>query len=167
VTPDVSIRPTTEDDVEAVQRVARAAWHAAYDPVLGADRVDETVDAWYDPESLVTDDVEAEDRPFFVAVLDGTVVGFAEAAPDDDEDPLAHLYRIYVDPDHWGIGIGGSLLERVESVLPERGFEFLRLSVLAENEVGIGFYEGNGFERVGTAHNDLLDVEEYHYSKRL
>lgn len=167
---DVRIRPTTRDDVEGVQRVARAAWHAAYDAVLGADRVDETVDSWYDPARLVEDDVAADDRPFFVAVTDGNdgaeiVVGFAEAAPDDDADALAHLYRIYVHPDHWGEGIGTALLDRIETSLRERGFDRLELSVMAENDVGVAFYESMGFERVGSAHNEQLDIVEYTYRK--
>lgn len=163
----MQIRPAETDDVHAVQRVARDSWHAVYDSALGAETVDETVDSWYDPDRLVTDDVEPGDRPFFVAVDDGTVVGFAEAVPDDTDDRVAHLYRIYVDPDHWGQGVGGSLLDRVETVLEARGFERLRLSVLAENDVGIGFYEANGFDRVSTTHDDDLGVDEHEYAKDL
>ncbi|MFC7046016.1 hypothetical protein ACFQH6_11850 [Halobacteriaceae archaeon GCM10025711] len=48
-------------DAEAIQRVARDSWHAAYDAVLGAERVDETVSSWYDPERLVADDIERDD----------------------------------------------------------------------------------------------------------
>ncbi len=161
------MRPATESDAAAIQRVARDAWHAAYDAVLGPERVDETVSSWYDPERLVEDDVEPDDRPLFVAEVDGAVVGFAEAAPDGDDDGLAHLYRIYVAPDHWGDGIGGALLARVESVLRERGFDRLQLSVMAENDVGVGFYESHGFDRVAEAHNDQLGIREYEYRKEL
>ena len=164
MTDDSPVRPADADDAAAIQRVARDAWHAAYDPVLDADRIDETVSSWYDPPRLVEDDIEPSDRPLFVAVADGAVVGFAEAVPDDG---LAHLYRIYVAPDHWGGGIGGRLLARTERVLREQGFDRLQLSVLAANEVGVGFYESHGFTRTAETRNDHFGVEEYEYRKRL
>jgi len=164
---DVLVRRAVADDAEAIQRVARASWHEAYDQVLGADVVTETVESWFDPETLVADDVEDEDRPLFVAVVDDTVVGFAETVPDGDDDRTAHLYRIYVSPDHWGRGIGSSLLERVETELESRGFERLRLSVMAANDVGVQFYESRGFQRVSTTHDDQFDVQRYEYRKAL
>jgi ribosomal protein S18 acetylase RimI-like enzyme len=163
---DATIRPATASDTGAIRAVARASWHAAYDPVLGADRVDEVVDSWYDPERLATDDVEPDERPFFVAD-DGGVVGFAEAVPDDEDGDTAHLYRIYVHPDEWGRGIGGSLLDRIEDVLGNRGFEWLTLSVMAENDVGVRFYESEGFERTATTRNEQLDIREFEYGKPL
>jgi len=80
---------------------------------------------------------------------------------------LAHLYRIYVDPDYWVQGIGSSLLDRIEEILRERGFGRLQLSVLAENDVGISFYESCGFHRNGESENDQLGVCEYQYLKQL
>ena len=170
---DATIRSAERTDVEAVQRVARAAWHAAYDDVLGPDRVDETVDSWYDPERLVEDDVADPARAFVVATVDDSIVGFAEAVPDaetstDEDDPdedLVHLYRLYVTPDHWGEGVGTALLEHVETVFADRGFTELTLTVMAANEVGVGFYESRGFERVDAFHDDQLDIEEYEYRK--
>lgn len=164
---DISIRKATRDDAKAIKHVARDSWHAAYDSVLGADRVDEKIESWYDPERLVTDDIEQNDRLFFVGVVDETVVGFVEMVPDDSDDKLAHLYRIYVASDYWGRGIGSSLLDHIETVLKEQGFERLQLSVMAENNVGVGFYESNGFHRIATSHNDQLDFQEYEYLKQL
>ncbi|PSQ24209.1 N-acetyltransferase [Halobacteriales archaeon QS_9_67_17] len=162
-----NVRKAGADDVSAIRRVARNAWHAAYDHILGADRVDEIVDSWYDPERLLADDIEPDERPMLVATVDGVTVGFAEAAPDESDGGLAHLYRIYVDPDHWQQGIGSSLLDRIEVILRERGFDRLQLSVLAENDVGISFYESCGFHRNGESENDQLGVREYQYLKQL
>lgn len=161
----VTIRPATADDAEAIQRVARASWHAAYDSILGADVVDETVDSWYDPERLVADDVRDDSRPFFVAEVDA-VVGFAEAAPAEDDETY-HLYRIYVHPNHWGRGIGRSLLDRLERTLRDRGAERLRLQVLADNDVGVEFYETTGFQRVEETTDEAFDVLRYAYEKSL
>jgi ribosomal protein S18 acetylase RimI-like enzyme len=164
---DVSIRPATVDDAEGIQQVARNSWHAAYDAVIGANQVDETVDSWYDPERLVGDDIEQPERLLFVATDDGEIVGFAEAVPDGEDDLLAHLYRLYVAPGEWRQGIGRSLLDHIETRLDDRGFDRLHLSVMAENDVGVNFYESSGFHRVGTTDNDELDIQQYEYRKQL
>lgn len=164
---DPSIRRATGADAVAIQRVARDAWHAAYDDELGADRVEESVEAWYDPERLVEDDIGDPERPVLVAESDGGVVGFAELVPDDEDDARCHLYRIYVAPEHWGRGIGGALLDRAEAVARERAFERLELSVMAANERALGFYEAHGFDRVGTTHDDDMGVQVHEYEQRL
>lgn len=161
-----TIRVATADDTATIQRVARDSWHAAYDSILGPERVTEAVDSWFAPERLLTDDVEPADRPFFVAVVDGSVVGFVETVVEDDA-PAAHLYRIYVAPDSWGQGIGTALLDHVEGVLRDRDVERLKLSVFADNDGAVQFYESTGFERTGTTHDEKFDVGRYEYAKEL
>lgn len=164
---DISIRAATKDDAKAIKHVARDSWHVAYDSVLGADQVDEKVESWYDPERLIPDDIEPNDRLFFVGVVEETVVGFIEIVHDESDETLAHLYRLYVVSDYWGRGIGSSLLDHIETILEDQGFDRLQLSVMAENSVGVSFYESNGFHRTAITHNDHLDFREYEYRKQL
>ncbi|WP_435346217.1 GNAT family N-acetyltransferase [Haloarchaeobius sp. HRN-SO-5] len=163
----VTIRETTAADARAVQSVADASRHAAYDAILGVETVDDIVTNWYDPDRVVADDVAPDDRPFFVAVVDDEVVGYVEGVPDGDDPELAHLYRIYVHPDHWGVGVGRNLLDRLETAFSGRGFERLRLSVFAENDVGVQFYESVGFDRVDATRDEQFGVDRYEYAKRL
>jgi ribosomal protein S18 acetylase RimI-like enzyme len=168
VTDKPTIRPAEASDAPAIRGVARDSWHAAYDDILGAERVDGMVDEWY-----VVDDLETAigDYVFHVAVsTDGSVVGFANAGPNPEYDEgTDKLYRIYVDPDHWGVGIGTRLLDAVEAELEDADTERLRLSVLAENTVGVGFYESRGFERVASGDVELGGETyiEYEYRKSL
>jgi GNAT superfamily N-acetyltransferase len=132
---DRRVRPATRSDAPAVRATAHASWHAAYDDVLGPETVERVVDEWYGVASLRTAVAESV---FHVAAVDGAVVGFVNAGPNPAYDEgTAELYRIYVHPDRWGEGIGGRLL--------------------AENAVGVGFYEGHGFEHVETGTVDLGD----------
>ena len=183
VTEEYEIRAATAGDAPGVQRVARAAWHATYDDIVGPERVTETVDSWYDPDRLVEDDVRDPDRPFVVAVRGEAerVLGFAEAAVADEEDAAEdadeadeadatgdwHLYRIYVHPEAWGEGIGSALLAAIEAALRERGVEVLRVSVLTDNDVGVAFYESRGFEFVETVPDEAFDVPRSEYVKYL
>jgi ribosomal protein S18 acetylase RimI-like enzyme len=161
------IRPARTDDVTAIRTVARSSWHAAYDDFLGPETVDRTVDEWYALDSLraVIEDSEhvvsvAEDR-------DTAVLGFAHVGQSPEDDGLSELYRIYVRPERWGEGIGSRLLADVTERVT--GYDRLGLSVFTENEVGIEFYEREGFERVGTEEIEFEGgcYEEIRYERPL
>lgn len=173
MTGNIEIREATAADAQAIQAVARASWHAAYQEILAQETIPEVVDSWYDPERLVRDDIQADSRPVFVAERDD-VVGFIEGIDDDTVDDGsgkdhggAELYRFYVRPDSWGEGIGTALLERLESRLREMGFSELRLTVFAANDVGVQFYESRGFERVDEERDEQFDRLRYEYVKSL
>ncbi|WP_137286940.1 GNAT family N-acetyltransferase [Halorussus salinisoli] len=163
---DVTVRETTPGDAEGVRRVARDSWHAAYDDLLGEETVSETVESWFTREKVVAD-VERSERPFFVAESDGETLGFAISVPDDEREATYHLYRIYVRPDAWGEGIGSLLLGRLEDEIRARGATRLRLTVLADNENAVQFYESRGFERIGEARDEKFDLARYVYRKEL
>ncbi|WP_265108617.1 GNAT family N-acetyltransferase [Halosolutus halophilus] len=175
------IRQATTEDVWAVHETARESWHAAYDDLLGRDRVDEIVDEWYaigEIESSIDDTRGRDDAAFLVVEsaadagsepteTDERCRGFAHIVPWPEDERVAYLVRIYVRPELWGEGIGTALLEHLEAEC-EEVFDRLRLAVLADNEIGVSFYESRGFERVGTYESDLgVDLEEYVYEKQL
>lgn len=166
----VSIRPATPRDVPTVRETARESWHAAYDAFLGADTVAETVDEWYARDALeqsVADARERDDAAFLVAEDDhGRLVGFVHVVPWPDDPLVASLLRIYVRPDSWGEGAGTALLESLAADL-ESAFDRLRLVVLAENEVGVSFYESRSFERVETRESEFEGLEESVYERPL
>ncbi len=160
---DRAIRPAEPDDVKGIQRIARVSWHAAYDDIIGADTVTETIDEWYDVQDLRQHTVQ-DDHEFYVADADG-ILGFAHVAPHGNG--VFQLLRIYAHPDEWGSGLGTRLLNRVEERLRERDGERLRLHVLADNEIGVSFYESRGFDRVDEQDASGFGVREYVYEKDL
>lgn len=158
--PDARVRPAEPADVPAIERVAREAWHAAYDDILGERAVETVLDDWYAPDDL-RESVDGEDHVFPVATAED-LQGFAHAGTPPGSDDW-HLFRLYVHPDHWGRGIGTALLDHVEAALAQRGVSTYELAVLAENDVGVSFYESRGFERVGTETVELAGVETTEY----
>jgi GNAT superfamily N-acetyltransferase len=72
----VTVREASVEDLAAVRRVARGAWHAAYDELLGRETVEATVDDWYARDALV----EAVLRANGVARLQLSVCASNEAA---------------------------------------------------------------------------------------
>jgi ribosomal protein S18 acetylase RimI-like enzyme len=162
-TAGMEVREATPADAAPVRRVAEVTWHDAHDDIVGQDVVDEFLAEYYDPDDL-RERYQSGDGTTFVAVVDGTVVGYASGVPEDDWYTLGSLY---VHPDSQGEGVGSALLERVEDAGATAGYDTLRLVVMAGNEASIEFYEARGFGRVGGHYDDLLDVDGYVYAKPL
>ncbi|RKD98362.1 GNAT family N-acetyltransferase [Halopiger aswanensis] len=190
---DWTIRQATTDAAPVVREIARESWHAAYDDILGAETVADVTDDWYaiaELEESIRNSRETDDETFLLAVPADTnddsdtdtapdatagsdagvgaeIEGFAHAGLHPDDPAAAYLVRLYVRPDTWGEGAGTALLERIEAAF-EPTCDRLRLTVLADNEIGVSFYESAGFERVQTRRSDLADgVDECIYEKRL
>lgn len=138
------IRLARADDVDGIAAVHAATWQAAYARILPASTLQAFTVAnrrkfWAgvglgDP---------VPDRPIFVALDDGIIVGFAVCGPArNPELPFdAELYVLNVAPSHWRRGIGRRLFARCVDHLSERRRSSFYLWVLRANERGRRFYE--------------------------
>ncbi|TXR57565.1 GNAT family N-acetyltransferase [Quadrisphaera setariae] len=86
--------------------------------------------------------VERDPEALVVAELDGRVVGTVIAGWDGWR---ANLYRLAVDPDVRGRGIGGLLLARAEQRLRALGAQRFCAMVLEDNGVGREFWASRGY----------------------
>lgn len=140
----MNIRQATEEDIEAIRKVAEAAWENDYPEILSRETVDAGVEEWYELENIEAD-LKMHDAILLVAEVDDEVVGFAHAIW---ARRTGHILRVYVLPDYRQRGIGGELLASVRDTLLRRGADRIQAMVLAENEQGNAFYESFGFEKV-------------------
>lgn len=160
---DHTIRDAEPDDAPALHAVAAAAWRDAHAPIVGEATVEEFLDDYYTKPDL-REATRHESTIFLVAEADEPV-GFVEVGPID-EPGVWSVYRLYVHPDHFEEGFGTELLRAVESRLRDTDAKRLRLTVMADNERAVGFYEARGFERVETRESDL-DTTDHVYEKPL
>lgn len=160
------VRPAGPDDAPAIEAIARAAWWEAYPAVLDTEVIDETLDAVYDPAFIREAMGDHDDLLYLVAEADDGEVSAANRTssdvPSDGGTPLGfasaqqtwadevEIHTLYVDPDHWGEGVGSALLANVTESAEAAGVDRLRVGVLSGNHVGRAFFESNGFERVET-----------------
>jgi ribosomal protein S18 acetylase RimI-like enzyme len=142
---EVTVREATPDDVEPIRTIARRAWERAYDDAMDEEVIDEMLAAGYST-AAVEELVTSSEAELFVAELDGEPVGYASTTPDDSED--VGDVNVYVDPEHWGEGVGSRLLERTEEALADRGISRVRDYVLVGNDAGNAFYRSH-YEKTG------------------
>lgn len=145
----MEFRTPTTDDIDGIREVARASLSASYGHALSDDLIDEAVETWYGVDGIA-DDLADENAVFLVADTDdGRVVGFVQSYYVPSEPPTGEIDWLHVAPDHRGCGIGTDLLRGVEERLVDRGVERIEGRVLAANESGGEFYEGEGFDSDG------------------
>ncbi|MEV4629206.1 GNAT family N-acetyltransferase [Micromonospora sp. NPDC049523] len=180
----LTIRPEEPADAEAVASVHVRTWQAGYAGIMPDEVLARlNVQAWAQRRrDIGTADPE---HPFttLLAERDDTVIGFTTFGPyrnNQDRDDLDHTYgeilTMYVDPAHWGTGVGRELMIAGLTGLTERGWRDIRLWVLAENERARRFYERAGlvtdgeqstYELHRTGGRPPLGLVELRYATRL
>ncbi len=98
-------------------------------------------------------EVAANHGALFMAEVSGEAVGFVCCYAGHDDDMMIHaearphgyVADIFVAPGHRGRGVGAALLAAAEDYLAGRGFNRVRLSVLAANADARAVYEKRGY----------------------
>lgn len=150
---DVTIRPATRTDAEAIARVDIASWRGAYseilsDSYLASLDVTQRAGQW-------TSAVGARDTTVLVAEDEQGTVGFTSVGPcrDEDADPGdLEIYAIYLHPRAWGSGVARDLMRTVlDGLAPGT---VVSLWILEGNERAQHFYRRHGFQHDGTERID-------------
>lgn len=95
--------------------------------------------------------IEKDNANFWVAVLNGVVVGCVGAMPDihvhGDSDASLELIRMSVDPSIRRKGVGSLLIKQVENYAKANGFIKVSISTLVWMTPACSLYERNGYVR--------------------
>jgi GNAT superfamily N-acetyltransferase len=92
------------------------------------------------------------------------------ASRDRDLMGYGELCALYVDPEHWGRGVGVALIETARERMLKRGFRDALLWVLVGNTRAERFYRMDGWKTDGarrTATVWNVTVEEVRYRRSL
>ena len=92
-----------------------------------------------------------------------TVVGTIGAVPDPDESTRAQIVRLYVDPRHWGRGVGRRLHDVALAHLRRAGYRVVVLWVLEANVRARAMYERWGWQATPARHAAHPGVDEICY----
>ncbi|TMI70408.1 MAG: GNAT family N-acetyltransferase [Bacteroidetes bacterium] len=109
-----------------------------------------------------------EDNIYLLAFIDGEPAGFAKIKKYSlnehiDSVSQMELQKIYVLGEHQGKGIGSALLTEVKKIAKEGSPDYLWLDTHISNDKAIGFYEKNGFRKMGKYYFTIgSQTFEYH-----
>ncbi|GAA1393268.1 GNAT family N-acetyltransferase [Pseudonocardia kongjuensis] len=145
-----TVRPATDDDVDAIVGIQDRTWRTAYAGLLPEEAFASlTSDA---ARGHWTDAVHAgDDFHLLVAQEGGEIVGFAAAAryPGADGLSIAEISTLLVEP-RWGRrGHGGRLLATAAAALRAAGEETGRAWVPETDPASRGFYARAGWQPDG------------------
>ncbi|MFI2753854.1 GNAT family N-acetyltransferase [Cellulomonas sp. P22] len=137
------VRSAERADVAAICQFGEAHIRPHYTPLIGARAADAQVRAWW---SQVQIDAAVSEGLVVVAEVDGQVVGVGQRGLSGADQVI---YKLYVDPQRRGRGVGPRLVEALIQQLPS-GSVRLCVEHFAANERAGSFYEREGFttERV-------------------
>lgn len=89
--------------------------------------------------------------PLIVAELNGTVVGYCCLTKFRDKAAYSRSSElsIYIEPGHWGEGIGTALMQNLLLRAKKLGYHAIVAGITSDNEVSIRLHKKFGFELVG------------------
>ncbi len=145
------VRTASARDLEKVRVLLHDTWHATYDSLYGAAKVDELHASWHSTATLKAR-LEKKDSEFVVADDGKDIGGMGYAAMSSELPKTAVLYMFYVKPSAQRQGVGRDLFAELETCFPDA--DRMRVEVEPENKAAIAFYTGLGFDQIGRNEND-------------
>ncbi|WP_210649063.1 GNAT family N-acetyltransferase [Nocardioides sp. SYSU D00065] len=152
---EITVRRGTVDDIPQFRALGEAVVPPTYGPIDPA-YAQRMLDEWWIPEVF---EKSLARNAHLVAERDGRVVAlgsFGRLSRSYRDFPYVTgdrevMWKLYVHPDHQGLGIGSRLLGQVEALV--EGDE-LWLEVVDGNDPAFDFYRSHGFEEVERISDD-------------
>lgn len=142
---------------EIISSIGSQSFCAAFGGLFhDKNELNEYLDYTYQPEKIAGS-LEKENNVFFLAFIENVPVGFAKVKKyslNEQIESIAQmeLQKIYVLPYYHGSGAGTALLEAVIDLAEEISPDLVWLDTHISNAKAIGFYEKNGFRKIGNYH---------------
>jgi ribosomal protein S18 acetylase RimI-like enzyme len=164
----IEVRDAVIDDADALATAHIDGWRVGYRGVVSDEYLDaeEFATSRRDRWRAWTWQAALPDSRMFVVTIQGRVVGFGHAGPEQPDPTLTptvttdgptttqglhrgEVYGFYVHPSAWGSGAAAALMSRCEEFLRDEGYPSALLWVLRDNPRALAFYEKAGWHFTG------------------
>lgn len=149
------IRNANTEDINTLVQIARKSFYDTFAkfPENSPDDLQSYLDKHYTDEALTAELAETN-TGYFVAEIDGQLVGYAKLKQNSREEGITganpiELCRLYNLQEYIGKGIGKALMLKCLEFAEANGHDTLWLGVWEDNELAINFYRKFGFEKCG------------------
>ncbi|MCB9169340.1 MAG: GNAT family N-acetyltransferase [Flavobacteriales bacterium] len=147
------IRKATTSDVRLIGDLARTIWPKVYADVITEGQIAYMLVRMYSDAALAAQ-MTVLRHAFLIAEMEEGPNGFASCEHHHGGSRTTRLHKLYVLPDHHGLGIGQALLTQVLWMALEQSDERIDLTVNKRNRA-VGFYERQGFR---ITHDQEVDI---------
>jgi ribosomal protein S18 acetylase RimI-like enzyme len=163
----IEVRDAVIDDADALATAHIDGWRMGYRGVVPDEYLDaeEFATSRRDRWRAWTWQAAMPDSRMFVVTIQGRVVGFGHAGPEQPDPTLTptaqadrpatteagrgEVYGFYLHPSAWGSGAAAALMSRCEEFLRDEGYASALLWVLRDNPRALAFYEKAGWHFTG------------------
>ena len=149
---NITVRPATEGDVPAITAIHIRAWQMAYAGIMADEHLDNLSTA--KRQAFWQDAIEYSEPQVWVAMGSTKTgekvigfVGFDRSRDEKSKPTTGEIWAIYVEPEHWGKGVGLALWDAAREGMLVEEFTDATLWVLLQNEQALQFFERAGFKR--------------------
>ena len=104
---------------------------------------------------FVPEDVAVPRAAFVVAYLEDKQVGCGAIRPLSEK--IAEVKRMYVRPSARGKGISRLILQKLESLAREYGYECIQLETGTLQKAAVQLYESMGYQRIPCFYEEYVD----------
>lgn len=143
---EVLVRKALPGDEQGIVDVCVAAQCNTYKNLYSKQYIEGVIEKFYTVERIEKEIAETDRywNGYFVALLNNEIVGAIGGGVD--EEGIAEVYVLYLDPEKRNKGIGTKLLNYLTDVQKTKyGAHEQWVSVTKNNMLGIPFYEARGF----------------------
>lgn len=138
-----TIREATINDIETIKQLAHEVWWPTYSSILAADQIEFMLADRYSTEALTKQMTNGEQT--FLLLIEGKMpLAFAAYSPDEKDNEIYRLHKLYSLPATQGKGVGKALLQAVFERVKAKGKKVIELNVHRQNPA-LGFYQKMGF----------------------
>ncbi len=165
---NIRLDPLTEQDFDAVARLADTIWRGHYGTMISMAQIDYMLDGRYTADNLRRY-IGSDARWMRVLRVDGVPAGYCSWSLGEAPDEVK-LEQLYLLAAHKGKGLGGLMMRTVEDACRAHGRRVLYLTVNKGNVDAIAIYRKSGFEVREEAVFDIGNgyvMDDYVMTKRI
>ncbi len=193
----VSFKPVTIDDIDALAALADEIWHEYWPERIGSDQTDYMVEQFQSRAAIERDMREHAYEYWFVHASDvaaamqhtspcapqtedsaadtlegdrrGRIVGYTGGHVEPETNRF-FISKIYLRASERGKHFASAVVRFYEDLCRDRGLAAMYLTVNKGNDLGIRAYEGNGFTTIDAVESDIghgFVMDDYIMEKRV
>jgi RimJ/RimL family protein N-acetyltransferase len=144
-------RVASDDQVDAVIRLANAIWPEHYQPIIGKEQVRYMLST-YHSAAAISDEIANQGYQYYLLFSNDEPVGYLGVKPEEESLLLS---KIYILARERGKGLGNQAITFLRTLASSNHLKRITLTVNKNNSSSIAAYQKMGFRITGEVCADI------------